>query len=122
MPGRGCPTTTFPIPATWQKKVFQRFLNAWGARWCNPLSMTSLCHRLFCLRNEIRDSGARGFDMPKLFLLPAAVGRRAALWGVDRKSTRLNSSHTVIYTLSLHDALPIFLFAERDTGQRSEGF
>src|SRR5476649_2603206 len=27
----------------------------------------------------------------------------------DRKSTRLNSSHTVIYTLSLHDALPIFL-------------
>src|SRR5476649_1642979 len=28
----------------------------------------------------------------------------------DRKSTRLNSSHTVIYTLSLHDALPICLF------------
>src|SRR5882672_3697350 len=27
--------------------------------------------------------------------------------GTDRKSTRLNSSHTVIYTLSLHDALPI---------------
>src|SRR5260221_443720 len=25
----------------------------------------------------------------------------------DRKSTRLNSSHTVIYTLPLHDALPI---------------
>src|SRR5882672_7551567 len=25
----------------------------------------------------------------------------------DRKSTRLNSSHTVIYTLSLHDSLPI---------------
>src|SRR5882672_5671252 len=31
--------------------------------------------------------------------------------GRDRKSTRLNSSHTVIYTLSLHDALPIY--AER---------
>src|SRR5882672_4430645 len=29
--------------------------------------------------------------------------------GSDRKSTRLNSSHTVIYTLSLHDALPISL-------------
>src|SRR5882672_960836 len=28
--------------------------------------------------------------------------------GRDRKSTRLNSSHTEIYTLSLHDALPIF--------------
>src|SRR5882672_1118606 len=27
---------------------------------------------------------------------------------IDRKSTRLNSSHTVIYTLSLHDALPIY--------------
>src|SRR5476649_465780 len=27
----------------------------------------------------------------------------------DRKSTRLNSSHTEIYTLSLHDALPIWL-------------
>src|SRR5882672_3023613 len=27
---------------------------------------------------------------------------------VDRKSTRLNSSHTEIYTLSLHDALPIY--------------
>src|SRR5476649_2398526 len=27
---------------------------------------------------------------------------------IDRKSTRLNSSHTEIYTLSLHDALPIF--------------
>src|SRR5476649_2480347 len=27
--------------------------------------------------------------------------------GEDRKSTRLNSSHTEIYTLSLHDALPI---------------
>src|SRR5260221_718150 len=26
---------------------------------------------------------------------------------LDRKSTRLNSSHTEIYTLSLHDALPI---------------
>src|SRR5579875_2109283 len=35
---------------------------------------------------------------------PAARRRR---W-TDRKSTRLNSSHTEIYTLSLHDALPIF--------------
>src|SRR5947207_2491557 len=29
---------------------------------------------------------------------------------LDRKSTRLNSSHTVIYPLSLHDALPISRF------------
>src|SRR5438034_1177353 len=33
--------------------------------------------------------------------------------GQDRKSTRLNSSHTVIYTLSLHDALPIWRPAGR---------
>src|ERR1044072_5197851 len=35
----------------------------------------------------------------------------------DRKSTRLNSTHTDIYTLSLHDALPILMrrkgFADR---------
>src|SRR5476649_1789827 len=31
-----------------------------------------------------------------------------AMAALDRKSTRLNSSHTVIYTLSLHDALPIY--------------
>src|SRR5947207_2001915 len=37
---------------------------------------------------------------------PASSGKHAAL-GSDRKSTRLNSSHTVIYPLSLHDALPI---------------
>src|SRR5579875_1674043 len=30
----------------------------------------------------------------------------------DRKSTRLNSSHTEIYTLSLHDALPICRLAQ----------
>src|SRR5476649_2819509 len=35
----------------------------------------------------------------------------------DRKSTRLNSSHTVIYTLSLHDALPISV-ADRDQQHR----
>src|SRR5476649_1102061 len=38
------------------------------------------------------------------FAFSTAVNRRA----LDRKSTRLNSSHTVIYTLSLHDALPIY--------------
>src|SRR5476649_2531314 len=35
----------------------------------------------------------------------------------DRKSTRLNSSHTEIYTLSLHDALPIF--TQRRTRSRT---
>src|SRR5260221_190667 len=32
---------------------------------------------------------------------------------LDRKSTRLNSSHTEIYTLSLHDALPIFVSSRK---------
>src|SRR5882672_8167256 len=31
----------------------------------------------------------------------------------DRKSTRLNSSHTVIYPRSLHDALPISIIFHR---------
>src|SRR5476649_739691 len=35
------------------------------------------------------------------------VSLRDGLRQTDRKSTRLNSSHTEIYTLSLHDALPI---------------
>src|SRR5882672_5168906 len=36
--------------------------------------------------------------------------------GKDRKSTRLNSSHTEIYTLSLHDALPISLNSNGRSG------
>src|SRR5476649_1964634 len=46
--------------------------------------------------------------------------RRAWHWpppGIDRKSTRLNSSHTVIYTLSLHDALPIYGVREELAGR-----
>src|SRR5476649_1762246 len=42
----------------------------------------------------------------------------------DRKSTRLNSSHTEIYTLSLHDALPIsrlYLVDHGANGQLHEG-
>src|SRR5476649_915150 len=42
----------------------------------------------------------KAWNMPKNFIF-------RSLSNVDRKSTRLNSSHTVIYTLSLHDALPI---------------
>src|SRR5476649_2820822 len=40
---------------------------------------------------------------------PSATSSPATIIPRDRKSTRLNSSHTVIYTLSLHDALPISL-------------
>src|SRR5476649_1397089 len=40
---------------------------------------------------------------------PSALTKAVAIMAPrrDRKSTRLNSSHTEIYTLSLHDALPI---------------
>src|SRR5215204_525508 len=55
---------------------------------------------VLCLRQPERDRGG-------LRSLPQA-GPRARQ---DRKSTRLNSSHTVIYTLSLHDALPILTSA-----------
>src|ERR687894_440762 len=40
--------------------------------------------------------------------MPSLASRAmTASRSIDRKSTRLNSSHTEIYTLSLHDALPI---------------
>src|SRR5882672_7321461 len=42
---------------------------------------------------------------------PLTLTRRSL---ADRKSTRLNSSHTVIYTLSLHDALPICVARGKD--------
>src|SRR5438034_1162102 len=45
-------------------------------------------------------------------VLDASVHPAGHLENLDRKSTRLNSSHTVISTLSLHDALPISI--ERD--------
>src|SRR5476649_956442 len=38
----------------------------------------------------------------------------------DRKSTRLNSSHTEIYTLSLHDALPISKIWARLTDKNTQ--
>src|SRR5215204_319702 len=44
---------------------------------------------------------------------PAASHRNNGGKRIDRKSTRLNSSHTVIYTLSLHDALPIYALRAR---------
>src|SRR5476649_1995628 len=39
---------------------------------------------------------------------------------IDRKSTRLNSSHTEIYTLSLHDALPISADPEHARADHAE--
>src|SRR6476646_5717617 len=46
--------------------------------------------------------------------IPKRYKAKARPFILDRKSTRLNSSHTVIYTLSLHDALPIFTLPSQD--------
>src|SRR5476649_436935 len=59
-------------------------------------------------------------------VLPAPLGPITAVMlplstvREDRKSTRLNSSHTVIYTLSLHDALPISAGRRQKTGDQRE--
>src|SRR5476649_2213530 len=48
------------------------------------------------------------------FVAEATLFQAQAELKQDRKSTRLNSSHTVIYTLSLHDALPIYVWPGGD--------
>src|SRR5476649_815193 len=64
------------------------------------------------LSAESRDLAMSGLpSAPRNMSRVAAAGAVSAPTARDRKSTRLNSSHTVIYTLSLHDALPIY--AER---------
>src|SRR5215204_1276922 len=45
----------------------------------------------------------------QLYFAPGVLMRDLRFDDQDRKSTRLNSSHTEIYTLSLHDALPILV-------------
>src|SRR5476649_1718545 len=50
-----------------------------------------------------------------LTLVDTGTHHELKIGNVDRKSTRLNSSHTVIYTLSLHDALPIYASRAGDT-------
>src|SRR5215204_4088399 len=52
----------------------------------------------------------------RMLLLESSISSLVRL--IDRKSTRLNSSHTVIYTLSLHDALPIYEPRQRLREQR----
>src|SRR5476649_1618677 len=58
-----------------------------------------------CGKTLLAQTLARILDVP--FTMADATTLTEAGYVGDRKSTRLNSSHTVIYTLSLHDALPI---------------
>src|SRR6202049_353993 len=47
-------------------------------------------------------------EVDEFYRAAISAGARDNISPRDRKSTRLNSSHTEIYTLSLHDALPIY--------------
>src|ERR1035437_6505579 len=51
----------------------------------------------------------------------ASYGRGGRPPKIDRKSTRLNSTHTEIYTLSLHDVLPIYRAPRRNRNHRDPG-
>src|SRR5579875_2326146 len=55
---------------------------------------------------QLKGASVQVLQLMLIFFL-LRVLLHVALSRIDRKSTRLNSSHTVIYTLSLHDALPI---------------
>src|SRR5476649_637731 len=59
----------------------------------------------------LSDRSSFTLTVPRPYL--SALVTSSAVTSPDRKSTRLNSSHTVIYTLSLHDALPIFLHGQQ---------
>src|SRR5476649_2856999 len=66
-------------------------------------------------RRYYASAGIRTVEVSRDLISPTIQANLDLLFGMhdldfsleDRKSTRLNSSHTVIYTLSLHDALPI---------------
>src|SRR5882672_8891753 len=66
--------------------------------------LPTLAHRacLACGLDE-RHNPCQLFGQPRVL----AGSNDKRVYASDRKSTRLNSSHTEIYTLSLHDALPI---------------
>src|SRR5947207_1536313 len=77
-----------------------------------PIAFTVSARVPFSLaatRQIVERSGSAGNGWPIATL--GDVGPRPLALTIrisDRKSTRLNSSHTVISTLSLHDALPIY--------------
>src|SRR5438034_1000888 len=97
------------------------------ARWCVGGEM-NIVHNLLdkyadtqidkklAIKSEIEDGTTRELTYKELrdqvdrmanSLRTLELGKGDAIGVLDRKSTRLNSSHTVISTLSLHDALPI---------------
>src|ERR1044072_3980914 len=73
--------------------------------------------KTFNRTSGLQDSLALGLQKLQVF----GSWRRSS--ELDRKSTRLNSSHTDIYTLSLHDALPISMeFEDVQQNFWSSGF
>src|SRR5215204_6555935 len=55
------------------------------------------------------DASTRAWPAAAASTWSSTCGTRQGTSPPDRKSTRLNSSHTEIYTLSLHDAIPFWL-------------
>src|SRR5882672_3568961 len=81
---------------------------------CQVRMMTSPTRPIACESEDIIDSAPRSCRMSSAAMVSlrmrdsAKATSSAIAASRDRKSTRLNSSHTEIYTLSLHDALPIY--------------
>src|SRR5476649_1978569 len=69
-----------------------------------------LCTLVMCTSYNGRLTAVTASRMATEVCVHAAALRTIASALPDRKSTRLNSSHTEIYTLSLHDALPIYVY------------
>src|SRR6202012_2763453 len=69
----------------------------------------------------VAGSKYRGEFEERLKKVMKEITQRGDIILLDRKSTRLNSSHTEIYTLSLHDALPILDLAALVAGSKYRG-
>src|SRR5882672_4418882 len=81
--------------------TFQRWFASTASATVGPISSRAILQRR-------KSSSILSPTLSFMVRKPSLTARLASRASFsDRKSTRLNSSHTVIYTLSLHDALPI---------------
>src|ERR1044072_9475177 len=86
-------------------QLFLRVLIALGLSYAYEI-VTGLLYSVSDMSVKVVGS----FDWTDIAVYTIGAGCAVAILLIaqrDRKSTRLNSSHTEIYTLSLHDALPI---------------
>src|SRR5882672_5470690 len=92
------------MPPSW---AAARSTNALACGMLVGIRLPSLHSRRVNGQNQRRRSRMRSEASIVCITRKIRVWRAKPNGQADRKSTRLNSSHTVIYTLSLHDALPI---------------